>query len=194
MAVVSMNYLLEAGVHFGHQTKRWNPKMKEYIYSTRDDIYIIDLQKTVALLETAYQKLNEIVANGGEVLFVGTKKQASEVCKEEAQRSGMYYVTERWLGGTLTNFKTIRKRIYRLEEIEKMETEPREAADAAVNIDEVNIDETGKNLAEMDEAEEQEKAVNLDNDLDEQIRNNMLRNVTLADAEIKMFGDRTILA
>ena len=100
MAVVSMNYLLEAGVHFGHQTKRWNPKMKEYIYSTRDDIYIIDLQKTVALLETAYQKLNEIVANGGEVLFVGTKKQASEVCKEEAQRSGMYYVTERWLGGT----------------------------------------------------------------------------------------------
>ena len=121
MAVVSMNYLLEAGVHFGHQTKRWNPKMKEYIYSTRDDIYIIDLQKTVALLETAYQKLNEIVANGGEVLFVGTKKQASEVCKEEAQRSGMYYVTERWLGGTLTNFKTIRKRIYRLEEIEKME-------------------------------------------------------------------------
>ena len=121
MAVVSMNYLLEAGVHFGHQTKRWNPKMKEYIYSTRDDIYIIDLQKTVALLEKAYAKLNEIVANGGEVLFVGTKKQASEVCKEEAQRSGMYYVTERWLGGTLTNFKTIRKRVYRLEELEKQE-------------------------------------------------------------------------
>ena len=121
MAVVSMNYLLEAGVHFGHQTKRWNPKMKEYIYSTRDDIYIIDLQKTVALLEKAYAKLHEIVANGGEVLFVGTKKQASEVCKEEAQRSGMYYVTERWLGGTLTNFKTIRKRVYRLEELEKQE-------------------------------------------------------------------------
>ncbi len=121
MTVVSMNYLLEAGVHFGHQTKRWNPKMKEYIYSTRDDIYIIDLQKTVALIEEAYKKLNEIVTNGGEVLFVGTKKQASEVCREEAQRSGMYYVTERWLGGTLTNFKTIRKRVYRLEEIEKME-------------------------------------------------------------------------
>jgi len=123
MAVVSMNYLLEAGVHFGHQTKRWNPKMKEYIYSTRDDIYIIDLQKTVALIEEAYKKLNEIVAAGGEVLFVGTKKQASEVCREEAARSGMYYVTERWLGGTLTNFKTIRKRIYRLEEIEKMEND-----------------------------------------------------------------------
>ena len=104
MAVVSMNYLLEAGVHFGHQTKRWNPKMKEYIYSTRDDIYIIDLQKTVALLETAYQKLNEIVANGGEVLFVGTKKQASEVCKEEAQRSGMYYVTEKWKKTELSTY------------------------------------------------------------------------------------------
>ena len=121
MAVVSMSYLLEAGVHFGHQTKRWNPKMKEYIYNSRDDIYIIDLQKTVEKMEEAYQVLNKIATDGGKVLFVGTKKQAQEVCKEEATRSGMYYMTERWLGGTLTNFKTIRKRIYRLEEIEKME-------------------------------------------------------------------------
>ena len=121
MAVVSMNNLLEAGVHFGHQTKRWNPKMKEYIYNSRDDIYIIDLQKTVEKMEEAYQVLNKIATDGGKVLFVGTKKQAQEVCKEEATRSGMYYMTERWLGGTLTNFKTIRKRIYRLEEIEKME-------------------------------------------------------------------------
>lgn len=123
MAVVSMSYLLEAGVHFGHQTKRWNPKMKEYIYNSRDDIYIIDLQKTVEKLESAYVALKEIVENGGSVLYVGTKKQASEVCREEALRSGMYYMTERWLGGTLTNFKTIRRRIKRLEEIEKMESD-----------------------------------------------------------------------
>ena len=121
MAVVGMSNLLEAGVHFGHQTKRWNPKMKEYIYSTRDDIYIMDLQKTVEKLEEAYTVLNKIASDGGKVLFVGTKKQAQEVCKEEAERTGMYYMTERWLGGTLTNFRTIRKRIYRLEEIEKME-------------------------------------------------------------------------
>jgi small subunit ribosomal protein S2 len=121
MAVVSMSYLLEAGVHFGHQTKRWNPKMKEYIYNSRDDIYIIDLQKTVEKMEEAYAALNKIAADGGKVLFVGTKKQAQEVCREEAERSGMYYMTERWLGGTLTNFKTIRKRVYRLEEIERME-------------------------------------------------------------------------
>ncbi len=121
MAVVSMSYLLEAGVHFGHQTKRWNPKMKEYIYNSRDDIYIIDLQKTVEKLEEAYAALTKIVADGGKVLFVGTKKQASEVCRDEAIRSGMYYMTERWLGGTLTNFGTIRKRVRRLEEIEKME-------------------------------------------------------------------------
>lgn len=121
MAVVSMSYLLEAGVHFGHQTKRWNPKMKEYIYNSRDDIYIIDLQKTVEKLEEAYQALNKIASDGGKVLYVGTKKQAQEVCKEEALRSNMYYVTERWLGGTLTNFRTIRRRINRLEEIEKME-------------------------------------------------------------------------
>ena len=123
MAVVAMSYLLEAGVHFGHQTKRWNPKMKEYIYSTRDDIYIMDLQKTTEKLEEAYNALKEIVANGGKVLFVGTKKQAQDVCKEEAARTGMYYMTERWLGGTLTNFKTIRNRVYYLEKIEKMETD-----------------------------------------------------------------------
>ena len=123
MAVVAMSYLLEAGVHFGHQTKRWNPKMKEYIYSTRDDIYIMDLQKTVEKLEEAYNALNKIVADGGKILFVGTKKQAQEVCKEEAARTGMFYMTERWLGGTLTNFKTIRNRVYYLEKIEKMETD-----------------------------------------------------------------------
>ena len=121
MAVVSMSYLLEAGVHFGHQTKRWNPKMKEYIYTSRDDIYIIDLQKTQALIEEAYVEIKNIADNGGSFLFVGTKKQASEVAKEEAIRSNSYYVTERWLGGTLTNFRTIRSRVKRLEQIEKME-------------------------------------------------------------------------
>ena len=121
MAVVSMSYLLEAGVHFGHQTKRWNPKMQEYIFTARDDIYIIDLQKTAKKIEEAYAALKEIAANGGKVLFVGTRKQAQEATKEEALRSNSYYVTERWLGGTLTNFRTIRKRVKRLEEIEKME-------------------------------------------------------------------------
>jgi len=121
MAVVSISYLLEAGVHFGHQTKRWNPKMKEYIFTSRDDIYIIDLEKTRQALEESYEILKTIAANGGKVLFVGTRKQAQEVCKEEALRSGSYYVTERWLGGTLTNFRTIRRRVNRLEEIEKME-------------------------------------------------------------------------
>ena len=121
MTVVSMSYLLEAGVHFGHQTKRWNPKMKEYIFTSRDDIYIIDLQKTAKKVEEAYAALHNIAANGGKVLFVGTKKQAQEATKEEALRSNSYYVTERWLGGTLTNFRTIRRRVKRLEEIEKME-------------------------------------------------------------------------
>lgn len=121
MAVVSMSYLLEAGVHFGHQTKRWNPKMKEYIFTARDDIYIIDLQKTAKKIEEAYAALKEIAANGGKVLFVGTRKQAAEAVKEEALRSDSYYVNERWLGGTLTNFKTIRRRVKRLEQIEKME-------------------------------------------------------------------------
>ena len=123
MTVVSMSYLLEAGVHFGHQTKRWNPKMKEYIFTARDDIYIIDLQKTVKLIEEAYAELKKIAENGGKVLFVGTKKQAQEAAKEEAERTNMFYVNERWLGGTLTNFRTIRKRINRLDEIEKMEKE-----------------------------------------------------------------------
>lgn len=121
MAVVSMSYLLEAGVHFGHQTKRWNPKMKEYIFTSRDDIYIIDLQKTARKIEEAYKALRKIAENGGKVLFVGTKKQAQEAAKEEATRTSMYYINERWLGGTLTNFKTIRKRTNRLDEVEKME-------------------------------------------------------------------------
>ena len=121
MAVVSLSYLLEAGVHFGHQTKRWNPKMKEYIFTTRDDIYIIDLQKTLTKIEEAYAEINKIAANGGTFLFVGTKKQAQEASRENAERTNSYYVTERWLGGTLTNFRTIRSRIKRLEQIEKME-------------------------------------------------------------------------
>ena len=123
MTVVSKSYLLEAGVHFGHQTKRWNPKMKEYIFAARDDIYIIDLEKTVRKLEEAYSALYVACKDGGKALFVGTKKQASEASIEEATRCGGYYVTERWLGGTLTNFKTIRERINRLDEIEKMKSE-----------------------------------------------------------------------
>jgi small subunit ribosomal protein S2 len=122
MAVVSISNLLEAGVHFGHQTKRWNPKMKEYIYTSRDDIYIIDLQKTMECMEVAYQAINEIAKNGGSFIFVGTKKQAQEAALENATRSKSFYVVERWLGGTLTNFRTIRRRVRRLEEIEKMET------------------------------------------------------------------------
>ena len=121
MTIVSMNYLLEAGVHFGHQKRRWNPKMKEYIYTTRDDIYIIDLQKTVKKMEEAYEAMKEIAQNGGKFLFVGTKKQAQEAAEESAVRTNMYFVNERWLGGTLTNFKTIRSRIRRMEEIETME-------------------------------------------------------------------------
>ena len=121
MSVVSMNYLLEAGVQFGHQKRRWNPKMKEYIYTTRDDIYIIDLQKTSKCLDRAYDALKKIVEDGGKVLFVGTKKQAMEAAEESATRTNMYFVNERWLGGTITNFRTIRSRIRRMEEIEKME-------------------------------------------------------------------------
>ena len=123
MTVVSMNYLLEAGVHFGHQKRRWNPKMKEYIFESRDDIYIIDLQKTVKKLEEAYEALKAIATDGGKVIFVGTKKQAGEACFENATRTNMYYVTERWLGGTLTNFRTIRSRVKRLEELEKMQSD-----------------------------------------------------------------------
>lgn len=116
-----MKQLLEAGVHFGHQTRRWNPKMKKYIFTERNGIYIIDLQKTVKKVEQAYNFVKDIAANGGTVLFVGTKKQAQNTVKEEATRSGMYYVNQRWLGGTLTNFKTIRKSINRLKSIERME-------------------------------------------------------------------------
>ena len=121
MTVVSMSYLLEAGVHFGHQKRRWNPKMKEYIYTSRDDIYIIDLQKTVKQIEEAYEALKKIAEKGGTVLYVGTKKQAVEAVEENANRTNMFFVNERWLGGTLTNFRTIRNRIKRLDEIEQME-------------------------------------------------------------------------
>ena len=121
MSVVSTNLLLEAGVHFGHQTKRWNPKMKEYIFTSRDGIYIIDLQKTAKKIDEAYEAMKTIAANDGKILFVGTRKQASEAVHDEAIRSNSYYVTERWLGGTLTNFRTIRNRVKRLEQIEEME-------------------------------------------------------------------------
>ena len=123
MTVISMKQLLEAGVHFGHQTRRWNPKMAEYIFAERNGIYIIDLQKTVRKVDEAYKAVASIVADGGEVLFVGTKKQAQESIKEESQRCSMYFVNERWLGGMLTNFKTIQSRIQRLKELEKMEAE-----------------------------------------------------------------------
>ncbi|PAV30028.1 30S ribosomal protein S2 [Virgibacillus profundi] len=121
MAAISMKQLLEAGVHFGHQTRRWNPKMKKYIFTERNGIYIIDLQKTVKKVDEAYKYVKEIASNGGTVLFVGTKKQAQDSVRDEATRSGMYYVNQRWLGGTLTNFQTIRKRINRLKDIERME-------------------------------------------------------------------------
>lgn len=116
-----MKQLLEAGVHFGHQTRRWNPKMKKYIFTERNGIYIIDLQKTVKMMEQAYNFVRDLAANDGNILFVGTKKQAQEAVKEEATRSNMFYVNHRWLGGTLTNFQTIRKRIERLHELERME-------------------------------------------------------------------------
>ncbi len=123
MSVVSMKQLLEAGVHFGHQTRRWNPKMAEYIFTERNGIYIIDLQKTVKKLEDAYMFIREIAAEGGEVLFVGTKKQAQESVKEEAIRCGMPFVNARWLGGMLTNFNTIQKRIRRLAQLKAMEAD-----------------------------------------------------------------------
>src|SRR5690625_4493185 len=121
MSIISMKQLLEAGVHFGHQTRRWNPKMKKYIFTERNGIYIIDLQKTVKKVNVAYNYVRDVAAEGGTVLFVGTKKQAQESVKDEAIRAGMFYVNQRWLGGTLTNFQTIRKRISRLKEIERME-------------------------------------------------------------------------
>ena len=121
MSVISMKQLLEAGVHFGHQTRRWNPKMAEYIYTERNGIYIIDLQKSVGKVDEAFNAIYDIAADGGTILFVGTKKQAQDAVKTEAERCGMYYVNERWLGGMLTNFKTIQSRIQRLKDIEKME-------------------------------------------------------------------------
>ena len=121
MSVISMKQLLEAGVHFGHQTRRWNPKMAEYIYTERNGIHIIDLQKSVGKVDEAYNAISDIVADGGTILFVGTKKQAQEAIATEAERCGMYYVNERWLGGMLTNFKTIQSRINRLKEIEAMQ-------------------------------------------------------------------------
>ncbi|WLR43517.1 30S ribosomal protein S2 [Bacillus carboniphilus] len=121
MSVISMKQLLEAGVHFGHQTRRWNPKMKRYIFTERNGIYIIDLQKTVKKVEEAYDFVKDLAADGGKILFVGTKKQAQDSVKEEAIRAGMFYVNQRWLGGTLTNFDTIQKRIKRLKDIIRME-------------------------------------------------------------------------
>jgi len=123
MSVISMKQLLEAGVHFGHQTRRWNPKMSEYIFTERNGIYIIDLQKTVKKIEEAYMFLREIVINGGDILFVGTKKQAQDSIKEEAERCGQFFVNNRWLGGMMTNFKTIKKRIERLNELDTMEAD-----------------------------------------------------------------------
>ena len=121
MSVISMKQLLEAGVHFGHQMRRWDPKMKSYIFTDRNNIYIIDLQQTVKLVQVAYDFVREISSNGGNILFVGTKKQAQESIKNEAERCGMFYINYRWLGGTLTNFSTIRKRVKRLCELEEME-------------------------------------------------------------------------
>ena len=121
MAVVSMKQLLEAGVHFGHQTRRWNPKMATYIYTERNGIYIVDLQKTVKKLEEAYNFVRDVAASGKSVLFVGTKKQAQEAIREEATRCSMFYVNSRWLGGMLTNFKTMRGRVYRMNQLKKME-------------------------------------------------------------------------
>ena len=120
MSVISMKQLLEAGVHFGHQTRRWNPKMKPYIYTERNGIYIIDLQKTVGMIDDAYNAVGDIVAKGGKILFVGTKKQAQDAIRTEATRCGMFYVNERWLGGMLTNFRTIQSRIKRMKDIEAM--------------------------------------------------------------------------
>lgn len=121
VSVISMKQLLEAGVHFGHQTRRWNPKMKEYIFTERNGIYIIDLQKTVRMVEAAYNAVRQMAADGGKILFIGTKKQAQDAVREEAERCGMFYVNQRWLGGMLTNFETIKKRIARLNELEEIE-------------------------------------------------------------------------
>ena len=125
MSYISMKQLLEAGVHFGHQTRRWNPKMRPYIFTERNGIYIIDLQKTVKKVDEAYQYMRQVAQDGGRILFVGTKKQAQESVAEEATRCGEFFVNQRWLGGTLTNFGTIKKRLQRLTEIEQMEADGR---------------------------------------------------------------------
>jgi small subunit ribosomal protein S2 len=122
VSVISMKQLLEAGVHFGHQTRRWNPKMKEYIFTERNGIYIIDLQKTVRMVENCYNAVRDIAADGGKLLFIGTKKQAQDAVREEAERCGNYYVNQRWLGGMLTNFETIKRRVNRLTQLEEIET------------------------------------------------------------------------
>ncbi len=121
MSVISMKQLLEAGVHFGHQTRRWNPKMKEYIFTERNGIYIIDLQKTVRMIDNVYNFVRQVAADGGKILFIGTKKQAQDAVREEAERSGMYFVNQRWLGGMLTNFETIKRRVSRLAQLEEIE-------------------------------------------------------------------------
>ena len=145
MAVVSMKQLLEAGVHFGHQTRRWNPKMAEYIYMERNGIYIIDLQKTVKKLEEAYGFVRDLAADGKSILFVGTKKQAQDAVKEEAERVGMYYVNARWLGGMLTNFKTMRTRVDRLAQLKKMQEDG--------TFDMLPKKEVMKHLGEMEKLE-----------------------------------------
>ena len=145
MAVVSMKQLLEAGVHFGHQTRRWNPKMAEYIYCERNGIYIIDLQKTVKKLEEAYDFVRQLAENGQSILFVGTKKQATDAVKEEASRVGMYYVNARWLGGMLTNFKTMRTRVDRLAQLKKMQEDG--------TFDMLPKKEVMKHLGEMEKLE-----------------------------------------
>ena len=156
MSVISMKQLLEAGVHFGHQTRRWNPKMAEYIYTERNGIYIIDLQKSVGKVDEAYYAIKDIVANGGKILFVGTKKQAQDSVKTEAERCGMFYVNERWLGGMLTNFKTIQSRIAKLKSIEKMSVDG--TFDVLPKKEVVNIkkewDKLEKNLGGIKEMKE----------------------------------------
>ena len=144
MSVISMKQLLEAGVHFGHQTRRWNPKMAPYIYTERNGIYIIDLQKSVGMVDDAYKAVSDIAAEGGTVLFVGTKKQAQDAIKAEAERCGMYYVNERWLGGMLTNFKTIQSRIKRLKDIERMAEDG--TFDVLPKKEVIQIKKSGRNL------------------------------------------------
>ena len=151
MSVVSMKQLLEAGVHFGHQTRRWNPKMAEYIFTERNGIYIIDLQKTAKKLNEAYAFIREVAANGEDILFVGTKKQASESIKEEAERAGAFYVNARWLGGMLTNFKTIHLRILRLNQLKQMEEEGNSGRSIVVNMtnqinNEMDAEDIGRKL------------------------------------------------